>query len=320
MKQIFGRPESTGKFPTPVFDALFDQGGVFYSNGTIWQEQRSFLTKCFKSLEISTNLETFVNHEVAELKDWLEEKKMKGEEIYLARKLKAFMNNIMYAFISGSREETDIADIMEDWMKSVNRASTTGAMFFDIIGKIAPGWSGIKDFDNSCERLIRFCKDVSDKERKSTMQKNSLISSYLRHVESTTSQTSSFYGQVGYANTVDVCAGVMLAGSETTATTLNCLLFYLCAYPELQAKVQQEVDQVRREIGISDKKTMKFTEAVVEESLRMSSALPFGVMQELEEDLEYNEWKLKKGTILVPNIYHANNDSCVWGDPDQKGF
>ena len=37
---------------------------------------------------------------------------------------------------------------------------------------------------------------------------------------------------------------LFLAGSETTSTTLNWAVLYMVRYPEIQAKVQEELDTV----------------------------------------------------------------------------
>lgn len=315
MKKLFGRPESTEKFPTLVFDVLFLRGGIGYSNGKVWQEQRTFFVKCLRKLESSPRFETFVNHEVAELGDWFEDKMRTGEKVFLPARLNAFTSNIICACISGSREETVVSEIMEDWVKALNRVTSTGVAFFASIGKLAPEMSGLSEYRKCCDRLRQFCKGLVDKER-SELHHDNVITSYLHKVENTKNKSSSFYGEGGYEYIVEALLGMMLGGTETTATTLNWALFYLCAFPEIQTKVHLEIDQIGREVGLSDRKDFKYTEAFIEETLRMSSTLPFGILHVLEDDLEWKEWRFKKGTVLVPNIYHVHNDSSIWGDPE----
>lgn len=52
------------------------------------------------------------------------------------------------------------------------------------------------------------------------------------------------------------------------------------------------------------------------ETLRMSSFAPTGIPHVLLEDVQYEEFYLPKDLILIPNIYHANHNVNVWGDPE----
>lgn len=60
---------------------------------------------------------------------------------------------------------------------------------------------------------------------------------------------------------------------------------------------------------------MPYTEAVILESFRRSSLVPFGVIHELSEDIQFKEYAMSKGTLLVANMYHVHNSLEIWGDP-----
>ncbi|GFS19424.1 cytochrome P450 2J6 [Elysia marginata] len=62
------------------------------------------------------------------------------------------------------------------------------------------------------------------------------------------------------------------AGSETTAATLQFLLFYMANYQEVQARCQTEIDEVLgdgRQVKYSDRENLTYTEATVMEVLRL---------------------------------------------------
>ncbi len=61
---------------------------------------------------------------------------------------------------------------------------------------------------------------------------------------------------------------------------------------------------------------MPFTEAVILETLRMSSFGPIGLLHQLLGDLEIEGYKFPKGLILIPNMYHCHFNKDVWGDPE----
>lgn len=67
------------------------------------------------------------------------------------------------------------------------------------------------------------------------------------------------------------------AGSDTIKMTIEWLLFILAAHPDIQAKVQQEIDSVigrDRAATFADKMNMPYTEAVITEVHRFASLIP----------------------------------------------
>ena len=55
----------------------------------------------------------------------------------------------------------------------------------------------------------------------------------LIEIEKTTDQTSSFYGDFGVENLVNVMMDLFTAGSETTSTTLTWSMLYMIRYPKV---------------------------------------------------------------------------------------
>lgn len=61
---------------------------------------------------------------------------------------------------------------------------------------------------------------------------------------------------------------------------------------------------------------LPYLDAVVSEALRKSCLIAYGIPHTMLEDLKYKEFILPKGLLVIPNIYHANHDPAVWGDPE----
>ena len=74
------------------------------------------------------------------------------------------------------------------------------------------------------------------------------IDMMLIEIENTTDPSSSFFGQRGLDSLKVNLFDLFLAGSETTSTTLTWAVLYMVRYPEVQARVQQELDSV---VGIN---------------------------------------------------------------------
>ena len=87
--------------------------------------------------------------------------------------------------------------------------------------------------------------------------------SMLIEISKTTDKSSSFYGESGIENLRNTLFDLFLAGSETTSTTLTWAALYMVRYPEVQKKVQAELDRVvgqNRPPSLKDKPNLPYTE------------------------------------------------------------
>lgn len=99
---------------------------------------------------------------------------------------------------------------------------------------------------------------------------------------------------------------LMLAGHETTATTLAWMIDLLLAHPDVRAKVEAEADAGET----------TYTEAVVNETLRLRPPVPVtGRVTAGYYDL--GPWTLPPGTRIAPHIPTVNRHPRTYPDPDQ---
>lgn len=70
------------------------------------------------------------------------------------------------------------------------------------------------------------------------------------------------------------------AGSSTVRVTVEYLIHLMAKYPEVQRKVQAEIDEVTgrsREVSWEDNKELVYTAAVIAERYRLFTVAPVGV-------------------------------------------
>ena len=80
-------------------------------------------------------------------------------------------------------------------------------------------------------------------------------------------------------------------------------MLYMGRYPEVQAKVHKELDQVvgeGRVPSLDDKPSLPYTEAVVMEIQRYASIVPQGVSHTVTKDVTVNGFTLPKDAMVVP--------------------
>lgn len=116
-------------------------------------------------------------------------------------------------------------------------------------------------------------------------------------------------------------ASNVLAGSDTTASTLRALFYYLCRTPAVHDKLLAEIDEAERNGQLSDPVTfeeaqqLNYFQAVVKEALRMHPAI--GLLLERvvpEGGADIGGVWLPGGTIIGMNPWVAARDRSVYGD------
>ena len=92
-----------------------------------------------------------------------------------------------------------------------------------------------------------------------------------------------------------------LAGTETTASTLQWALILLANHPEIQEKLHTEIDSVvprDRPPALDDRRQLPFTEAVILELLRNKTTVPLGLPHETLQDTHFIGYFIPKGTMV----------------------
>ncbi|HET7666033.1 MAG TPA: cytochrome P450 [Mycobacterium sp.] len=107
----------------------------------------------------------------------------------------------------------------------------------------------------------------------------------------------------------------LLAGHDTTATTLTYALWALGQHPDMQQKVYDEVTQIPdRELTPDDVPRLEYTTKVLHETLRLC---PPGaaVARVAVQDVEVDGYRVEAGTVLLVGIYAMHRDPTLWDQP-----
>ncbi|XP_054438996.1 cytochrome P450 1A1-like [Pteronotus mesoamericanus] len=107
------------------------------------------------------------------------------------------------------------------------------------------------------------------------------------------------------------------AGFETVSTCLYWSFLYLIYYPEIQARIQEEID---RNIGLKsprleDRKSLPYTEAFINEIFRHTSFVPFTIPHCTTADTTLNGYFIPRKTCTFINMYQVNHDETIWDNP-----
>lgn len=117
----------------------------------------------------------------------------------------------------------------------------------------------------------------------------------------------------------DEVATFLLAGHETTATTLSWAWYLLTLNPEAFARIQQEVDEVAdgRPLTADDVPALRYTRAVLDETLRLYPIVANIMRKTLADDVVPAGIKLRAGRTVLISPWVMHRHKRYWREPDR---
>lgn len=308
IKQLYNREELNGR-PDGFFFRIrsFNKRlGVVFTDGALWEAQRQFSVKTMKTLGFGKlSMVKHIEFEARELIKSLESRCAAGEDIAVQNDGNNIFDisvmNVMWMILRGERYELDdqrIIQLMEAIHKSFQIVDMSGGVLnhFPFVRHFLPNWSGFKPLVETLQplwnflnvRRIIFFKFSSIFFRKSfqlnIMQvQNSFdaesspknfIEFYCREI-SVHQSTETFFTR---EQLMALCVDFFQAGSETTSNTLAFGMLHMLKHPQVMEKVQKELESVLgdRLPRLSDRDSLKYTEATIYEIQRISNVAPLG--------------------------------------------
>ncbi|XP_028645826.1 cytochrome P450 2D10-like isoform X2 [Grammomys surdaster] len=108
------------------------------------------------------------------------------------------------------------------------------------------------------------------------------------------------------------------AGMVTTSTTLSWALLLMILHPDVQRRVQQEIDEVIGQVRrpeMADQARMPYTNAVIHEVQRFGDIAPLSLPRITSRDIEVQDFLIPKGTTFIINLSSVLKDETVWEKP-----
>ena len=333
IKYIFNHSHGNGRFDEKINDigkkdrkvhgSQFP--GLVFSVGETWKQQRRHALRTLRDFGFGKQgMEEMIQEEVIQFKTFLHEHSV--EPFDIAHRLNLPILNALWKMTVGERFDYDDSRLLNLCQKSSEClkmfVSTKQAIIYNYpwVEKI-PGASRVFDFQimrRTLHQLVDLMQEaiVEHQQTLDPSAPRDYTDVVLAEIQNTTDPSSSFYGQVGLDNLKVALFDLFLAGSETTSTTLTWASLYMVRYPEVQARVQQEL---AREVGedrspaMEDRPRLPYTEAVIMEVQRHANIVPFGIRHMTEVELEVRGHLLPAGTVVMPVMAEVLKGEH-WGD------
>uniref|UniRef100_A0A3Q2H0A4 Cytochrome P450 n=1 Tax=Equus caballus TaxID=9796 RepID=A0A3Q2H0A4_HORSE len=320
------RGEDTSDRPrVPVMEHLgfgpHAEGVIFAQRGHIWREQRRFSVSTLRNFGMGKkSLEQWVTEEASCLCAAFADQA--GRPFSPNALLNKAVSNVIASLTFGRRFEYNndpcflkILDLMEGFLKEasgfVPQVLSAIPVLLHIPGLVAKVFPGQRAFMAQLDELVaehRMNRDPAQPPR-------DLTDAFLDEVQKAKGNPESSFND---DNPRLVVGDLFIAGMVTTSTTLAWALLLMILNPDVQRRVQQEIDEVigqtrRPEMG--DQARMPFTMAVVHEVQRFGDITPLGLPHMTSRDVGVQGFLIPKGTTLITNLSSVLKDETVWKKP-----
>nr|QST15075.1 CYP370C6 protein [Diaphanosoma celebensis] len=299
--------------------------GVAFSEGQNWQDVRRFALRNLRDFGVGkSTIEVLVQDEIRELMASLEA--TAGSPTALQNRFNLAVVNALWTITTGERFSHDDPLALESAKNIANVLSSDSnsdaAEFMPFLSKFGP-WR--KKIDERLEQLspvYQIIMGAIDNHREAHRDgdESDLMHAFIERINNSGADDASFNGTTGILNLKNLILDLFVAGTETTSTSLMWLILLLASHPEVQEKVQREIDtHVPRGTlpSMEHRLKLNYTEATIKESMRFASLVPMGLFHSATADTEFRGYTIPKGTILFANLHKIHHSPEYWEKPDE---
>ncbi|KAM4695588.1 cytochrome P450 2G1-like [Rhinophrynus dorsalis] len=312
----------TGRGKQPTVDRVFQGYGLMASEGNRWRQLRRFSLTTLRNFGLGKrSIEDRIKEEVQCLVEEL--RTYKERPFNPATIISKAVSNVISSIVFGKR--FDYSD------KRFHRMLDIFYETFELMSSI---WGQIQDMvpqimnhiPGPHQKITTLLEELNDfiaervKLNQETLDPNSprdYIDCFLLKMQEEKDNPNSEFNSRNLLLTLN---NLFFAGGETVATTLKHGLLILLRYPDIQAKLHKEIDQIigqNRSPSIEDRNNMPYTEAVIHELQRFSNVIPMNAPHSTTRDTEFRGYTIPKGTDVCALLCSVLGDPKHFATPEK---
>ncbi|XP_039217807.1 cytochrome P450 2G1-like [Crotalus tigris] len=313
--------EFSGRKTNPTLQRTFQGYGVVFAEGERWKQLRRFSLTTLRNFGMGKkSIEERIQEEAQFLLEELQKTQGKpSSPIFL---LSCAVSNIICSIVFGNRfdyKDKEFLALMKMMNDSFRLMSNSWSQFYDIYANLLRYFPGphTKIYDILEDMRLFIARRV--KKNKETLDPNSprdYIDCFLIQMEKEKGNPDS---EFNLKNLELTTLNLFFAGTETVSSTLRYGFLLLMKYPEVQAKMHEEIDRVigqNRIPNIEDRSHMPYVDAVIHEVQRFSDLIPMNVAHAVTRDTEFRGYLIPKGTEIFPLLSTVLHDGTKFKSPE----
>ncbi|KAM6430454.1 cytochrome P450 2J6-like isoform 2-T2 [Liasis olivaceus] len=273
--------------------------------GEVWNEQRRFSLMLLRNFGVGKKaMEEKILEEATYLIEAFTEKMSVPFDPY--ELVDIAVTNIIFIIIFGKRFEYDNT-FLKTLLDMIHQSSKITAGPWALLYNAVPL---VRRLPLPHQRILTTSKKTQSfikkevEEHKATLvpgEPRDFTDAYLEEMQKAERKGSSFEEE----QLRMLVSQLFMAGTETTARTIQWGFLYLMAFPEIQEKCQKEIDTVlgnSASLKYEDRENLPYTNAVIHEIQRVSNVAALGIPHAPIKDVQLFGYKIPKLYNTVPLV------------------
>ncbi|XP_071999855.1 cytochrome P450 2K1-like [Engystomops pustulosus] len=304
--------EFSGRHKIPIFHNTLKGHGLIFSYDDNWKVMRRFALSTLRDFGMG---KVTIENTISEESDFLVQKfrSYKGEPFDNTVIMNAAAANVIVSILLSKRfdyEDPTIAKLLKYNNDNVKLIGSPMGMLYNAYPSVMHWCSGIqRKVAKNVEDMHVFLRETFTNHRKEldVNDQRNLIDTFLVKQQEEKPNPKLYFTNENLTMLVN---DLFAAGMETTSTTLRWGLLLMMKYPEIQSKVQSEIEKV---IGLAEpkityRKQMPYTDAVLHEIQRFGNILPTNLSHATTQDVNFRGYLIPKDTQVIPLLTSVLND------------
>jgi cytochrome P450 len=269
--------------------ALLLGGGLMVSEGELWKKQRRMIQPAFHRSAISTLTDVVTKANLALCEKW-EQAAQGKQSVNVTRDVSLMVLDVVLIALFGTDHE---------------QARSRFALLSDESARDL-------QFAQEFRSLGKFVAELAAERRRRNQRSTDILGMLMEARDRDTGQPMSNQQMVNEILTL------VVAGHETTATTLNWTWYLLSQHPHVEDKLSQEIASmpVGDVPSLDDLPRFAYTRQVLEETLRLYPAGWLMTRRALKDD-QLGDYFVPAGTEIYVPPYFIQRHPALWQAPDR---
>lgn len=270
--------------------ALLLGNGLMVSKGKLWKRQRRMIQPAFNQESVATSMKLIASTNSALLKKW-QLAADANEGVNVTKDVSSMALEVVLRLIFGEDYEQVAPHF--DFLSTETARNIEFARTFRALGKII--------------------LQVAEQRRKNPAPPDGMLDILMRANDPESGQ------QMPDDQLIDEVLTLIVAGHETTASTLSWCWYLLSQHPDAEQKLSNEVSSLSTPIEsleFSDLPRFGYTRQILEETMRLFPAGWVVTRKALHDD-QLGAHFVPAGTEIYIVLYSIQRHPDLWDDPDR---
>ncbi|XP_077889889.1 cytochrome P450 3A9-like [Ictidomys tridecemlineatus] len=301
----------------------FLQKALFAARDEEWKRLRVLLSPVFSSGKLKEML-PIINKYGDALVKYLSQEVKKGEPVTVKEILGSYNMDVIVSTCFGVNVNS-LNNPQDPFVKKAKKALRLDVfhpvfLIIMIFPFLRPVFQALSVYEFSKSVLDFFKNAVMRMKQKRLENKEKHRIDFLQlMIDSQNSQDKEPYQGLSDLEIAAQSIIFILAGYETTSTTLSFIMYLLATHPDVQKKLQQEIDETfpnKAPVTYDVLFEMKYLDMVVNETLRLYP-IAKRTLRVCKKDVELNGVHIPKGTNVAIPIYSLHQNPTYWPEPEK---